>query len=90
MSRIGERHRCTSICRAFSTNQVVKDFENIFPQVQKAKGLILDIRHNHGGNSGNGNAIISMLIDKPINDLRWKTRQYMPAFRAWGQKEHMA
>ena len=72
---------------SFQTNQVVKDFEKIFPQVQKANGLILDIRHNHGGNSGNGTAIISMLIDKPINDLRWKTRQYLPAFRAWGEKE---
>ena len=37
---------------SFQTNQVVKDFEKIFPQVQKANGLILDIRHNHGGNSG--------------------------------------
>ena len=72
---------------SFNTNQVVKDFENIFPQMQKAKGLILDIRHNGGGNSGNGNTIISMLIDKPIKDLRWKTRQYMPAFRAWGKEE---
>ncbi|MGD1019310.1 MAG: S41 family peptidase [Verrucomicrobiia bacterium] len=72
---------------SFQTNQVVKDFEKIFPQVQQAKGLILDIRHNHGGNSGNGTAIISMLIGKPINDLQWKTRQYLPAFRAWGQKE---
>ncbi|MGD1020520.1 MAG: S41 family peptidase [Verrucomicrobiia bacterium] len=72
---------------SFDTNQVVKDFEEIFPQVQKAKGLILDIRHNHGGNSGNGNAIISMLIDKSIPWAHVRTREYMPAYRAWGGQE---
>jgi C-terminal processing protease CtpA/Prc len=72
---------------SFETNQVVKDFEDIFPQVQKAKGLILDIRHNHGGNSGNGDAIISMLIDKPISWLHLRTREYMPASQACGQQE---
>ena len=70
---------------SFMTNQVVKDFEQIFPRVQKAKGLIVDIRHNHGGNSGNGDAIISMLTDKPIKGLLWKTPENVAAFRIWAE-----
>ena len=72
---------------SFQTNQVVKDFENIFPQVQKAKGLILDIRHNGGGKSGNSNPIISMLIDKPVPWAHVRTPEYVPAYRAWGKPE---
>ncbi|HVM61979.1 MAG TPA: S41 family peptidase [Verrucomicrobiae bacterium] len=69
---------------SFQTNQVVHDFENIFPQVQKAKGLILDIRHNGGGNSRNGDAIISMLINKPVPWGHIRTPEYIPAYRGWG------
>ena len=68
---------------SFQSEQVVKDFEKIFPQVQKAKGLILDIRHNGGGNSENGKAIISMLTDKPIKGLLCKTPENVAAFRIW-------
>ena len=71
---------------SFNTNQVVKDFEKIFPQVQNAKGLIVDIRHNQGGNSRNGDAIISMLIDEPISSGHWRTPEYMPAYRSWGHQ----
>jgi C-terminal processing protease CtpA/Prc len=49
--------------------------------------LILDVRHNDGGSSDNGDAIISLLTDKPIEGERWKTRKYLPAFRVWGRKE---
>jgi C-terminal processing protease CtpA/Prc len=71
----------------FESKEVVKDFEKVFPRLQKARGLILDVRHNEGGNDENVDSIISMLTDKPINGLRWKTRQYMPAFRALGKEQ---
>ena len=70
----------------FMTNQVVTDFEQIFPRVQNAKGLIVDIRHNHGGNSSNGDAIISMLIDKPVPWDHVRTPEYIPAYRGWGHQ----
>jgi len=72
---------------SFESDSVVRDFDAIFPQVQKAKGLILDVRHNGGGSTGNGDAIISMLTKEKIEGSRWRTRKYLPAFRAWGQKE---
>lgn len=71
----------------FESDQVVRDFEAIFPQVRKAKGLILDVRHNGGGSTDNGSAIISKLTKETIEGSRWRTRQYLPAFRAWGKNE---
>ena len=72
---------------SFEVDQCVKDFEAALPRVRSARGLLFDVRHNGGGNSDNGDAIIGYLIDKAFCDLHWKTRQYMPAFRAWGEKE---
>jgi carboxyl-terminal processing protease len=72
---------------SFESKRVVDDFQRVFPQVQKAKGLILDVRLNGGGSGSYGHSIISLLTDKPIQTSRWKTRQYVPAFRAWGRKE---
>jgi C-terminal processing protease CtpA/Prc len=72
---------------SFESEEIVKAFEQVFSQVKKNQALILDVRRNGGGNSGFGSQIISRLSDKPIRGLRWKTRQYLPAFRAWGQTD---
>lgn len=72
---------------SFASRSVVGQFDKLFDQVSKSKGLILDMRSNSGGNSRIGYEIISYLTDKPLKTSRWKTRQYMPSFRAWGQKE---
>jgi len=45
------------------------------------------VRNNRGGSSSIGYKIISYLIDKPLFGSHWKTRQYLPAFRAWGREE---
>jgi carboxyl-terminal processing protease len=70
----------------FESDAVVKRFRDLFPQLRKAKGLILDIRENSGGSSGYGDAIISLLIDKPIQGSPWSTPQHTAAFKAWGRK----
>ena len=72
---------------SFGSKDVVKSLQQALPRVLKSKGLILDVRRNGGGNSANGEAIISLLTDKPIEGEHWKTRKYLPAFRAWGRKE---
>lgn len=72
---------------SFGSKDVVKSFQEVFPRVLKSKGLILDVRRNGGGSSANGDAIIRLLTDKPIEGERWKTRKYLPAYRAWGRKE---
>lgn len=71
----------------FGSETDVHDFDAVFNKISKAKGLILDVRENGGGSTRYGSAIISRLIDKPMRGSHWKTRQYIPAFRAWGREE---
>jgi len=73
--------------RAFASGDVVEQFDNIFHKVKKAKGLIIDVRDNGGGDTRNGSAIIGYLTDRTLTGARWKTRQYMPSFRAWDYGE---
>lgn len=72
---------------SFSSKEIVEKFDKVFDKIQKAKGLIIDVRGNGGGSTSVGYAIISYLTDKTLEGSRWKTRQYMPAFRAWGEEE---
>ncbi|MHA2063622.1 MAG: S41 family peptidase [Candidatus Thorarchaeota archaeon] len=72
---------------SFSSKEIVKQFDEAFDKIQKAKGLVIDVRENGGGSTSVGYAIISYLTDKTLEGSRWKTRQYMPAFRAWGAEE---
>ena len=69
----------------FGNEGVVGAFNEKFKEISKAKGLIIDVRKNGGGNSSNGDAIIRYLIEKPIPHTLWKTPQHIAAFKAWGR-----
>ena len=68
----------------FGSATVQKEFEARFDEIAKSSALIIDVRENGGGNSGYGTAILSHLTDKPAAAEEWRTRQYRPAYRAWG------
>ncbi len=72
---------------SFGSDRVIRQFDDIFDKIRQAKGLVLDVRENGGGSSSNGYAIIGRLIKEPLTASVWKTRQYMPAYQAWGEKE---
>ena len=72
---------------SFDSAEAATRFKGAFDEIRRAKGLIIDVRNNGGGSSSIGEAVIACLLDKPIQDSSWKTRQYMPAFRAWGREE---
>lgn len=72
---------------SFISDEIVKNFDALFERISRAKGLILDVRENGGGNSDNGYAIIGYLTDRPLMGSRWKTRQHLPSFSAWGQSD---
>lgn len=72
---------------SFSDDAVVKDFDAAFGEIQKSNALILDVRMNGGGSSNIGYDILGYLTDKPFLDSQWSTRDYRPAFRAWGAAE---
>jgi C-terminal processing protease CtpA/Prc len=73
--------------RSFNDERVVADFEAILPQLVSARGLVIDLRENGGGNSGNADRILSMLTAGEFPSQRWWTREYRPAMRAWGNPE---
>jgi len=65
--------------------KVVPEFDKAFEStIHRAGGLILDIRNNGGGNSGNGYEILGYLTDHGFPTSRWQTRSYVPTFRSWG------
>jgi C-terminal processing protease CtpA/Prc len=71
----------------FGTSEVVDKFKQHMDRIRESRGLIIDVRDNGGGNSGNGDRITAFLIDKPIPNSPWKTPKYVAAFQAWGRPE---
>ena len=72
---------------SFSDERIVREFDSVFGEIKNAKGLIIDVRENGGGNSSYGNAIIGRLTDKPLSGSRWKSPQHIAAFKAWKRQE---
>ncbi len=71
----------------FSNESVVAQFDSLFPLIQKADALILDLRENGGGNSGTGFRLLSYLTADSFDMERWVTREYRPYHRAQGRSE---
>lgn len=70
----------------FNSPQVIESFMAKLPELYKAKGLIIDLRKNRGGNSALATSIFRYLTDdKILNDVRRKSRQHIPAFKSWGR-----
>lgn len=69
----------------FDDMATADQFLAAFPKIAEAKALILDLRANGGGNDGVGFRILATLADRPFATCAWSTRDYKPAFRAWGR-----
>ncbi len=74
----------------------INDFENadyqnlfdaIYPKILPTKALIIDVRENGGGDDGQGNYVLSHLIEKTTYSSKSKTRNHVPTFKAWGQPD---
>ncbi len=74
---------------SFGSEEIVRAFGEVLQalELDRIRGVILDVRVNNGGNSEHAYAIISRLIDQEIQTSRWRTRQYRPAQRSWGEPE---
>lgn len=66
----------------FDSDQGPKAFEQMLPQIRQAKGLILDLRINGGGDSDHGARILSWLVDQPIKPATSRVRYEDQEFRA--------
>jgi carboxyl-terminal processing protease len=66
----------------FESEDGVKAFEAALPAIMKAKGLIIDVRENGGGDTGYGLEVLSYLAKGPIAKARSLERNESPYQRA--------
>lgn len=71
---------------SFMGNDLLDLLEAEMPELQqRAKGVIIDLRNNGGGNSGISSRFIShFLPGDTLCDQEWSTRTYNAAYAAWG------
>lgn len=70
----------------FGDEKVIDDFKAILPDLYTCKGVIVDIRRNGGGSTDIGAEILKYFTDKKtLIGSKWKTRENLGAFKAWGQ-----
>lgn len=50
----------------FEDSKISKQFDSLYTEIGKTKGLIIDIRYNGGGDGGTAFSIIQRLTDKPF------------------------
>ncbi len=67
--------------RTFSDDSAVIVFDSLFDTIASSSALIIDVRKNGGGNSGNGWKILGYLTDTTFTTLRSKYRTYSPQTR---------
>ena len=70
---------------SFNEPKIVDEFTAVFPELKKAKKLIVDLRENGGGNTSTGADILSYLTpDSVLVGSTWCTRVHSPAYMSWG------
>jgi C-terminal processing protease CtpA/Prc len=67
----------------FASEDIVRQFDSLFNEIQKSKYLIIDIRENGGGNSNNGYEILGRLTDSTFATNSTVFKKYNPANRSW-------
>lgn len=66
---------------------VVEQFEQIVPELRaRARGIIIDVRLNGGGNSAYGDRIGSYFTDAPVPVMTWTSPTHVAAYKAWGSR----
>lgn len=70
--------------RTFGDNSIVSVFDSLFDQISNARGLIIDLRENSGGNSDPAFTILSYLVDSAFTTVTVKLPEYMPWRRSQG------
>ena len=55
-----------------------------FDELRRAKGYVIDVRGNGGGNSTNADAVAAMFISGRFASCAAETQVYEPTYKAWG------
>jgi len=71
---------------SFMDPRIIDMFLEKLPELHKAKGLIVDLRNNRGGNTRNGTGILQYLTnDTILYGAKSETRNHIASFKAWGR-----
>lgn len=65
----------------------LKTLKENFAAASAAKGLIIDLRNNGGGNSDNSEALARVLADKPFLGSSTRTATYRASWRSWNRPQ---
>ena len=71
----------------FGDDMDVKEWNSHWPEIAKARALILDLRENGGGDASVGSRILSTLINNPTPEARSQATRWIANYRAWNQGE---
>ena len=69
----------------FTDIELVEKFKGMLPQMQAAKGLILDLRFNRGGNTLLVEDILKHLTFHDLTGAKSKMRIHNATYKAWGK-----
>ena len=76
---------CLSL-NSFDDKKIDSLFIEMLPELYKAKGIVIDLRYNGGGNTGIGTAILQYLTnDTILFGSKSRSRQHIPSYKAWGK-----
>ena len=62
----------------FEEQTIMTQFDSLYIQIAKTKGLIIDIRYNGGGNNEIGYHILESLTNQPFETSYYKIPRYLP------------
>lgn len=72
---------------SFEGDTAAKEWDRNWPEIQKAKSLILDLRENGGGDDSIGFHILSTLLSKDSPGELSRSTRWIATYRAWGRAE---
>lgn len=71
---------------SFGDKKIDSLFIEKLPELYKARGLIIDLRYNGGGNTEVGTAILKYLTnDTILFGSKSRSRMHIPSYKAWGK-----
>lgn len=71
---------------SFGDRKIDSLFIEKLPELYKAKGLIIDLRYNGGGNTNIGTDILKYLTnDTILFGSKSRSRYHVPSYKAWGK-----
>ena len=68
---------------SFDDDSMPEKIYSCFDELKNAKGYILDVRGNSGGNSVNADSIAAMFISGEFHSCFAEAQTYEPAYKAW-------